>query len=351
MLSTARHVALRQAFGPAVLVRPILITTLSPAMGTAALLAVRRGALTVQSRNMHASRYGRHRYSRDDQSCPPGGRAGWWATAAGPRVPDSPGRSAVKFGASVAAGVLAFAVAKPLILTVLGAGLGYGAFRITRTWLDLRFPPRYSQYYYQRPVHDADPAGGAGNKDADPYANDPVAQWLKDMGVPRHTPTPGAADPMAAAFFGRMARMGDRFARTMAAAHPALLDAPATVHSLVVEEITRRDSELARAVVMALNVPGVSDVRFAAPTTVSRAITTTASETGVATTSATLEIGLDAIASTSGALVSVVAGADVPDTTNGRVHLKWVRVANGPTVNIDRWGGGWVDAAAPPKSS
>ncbi|KAJ3359600.1 hypothetical protein GGF32_009156 [Allomyces javanicus] len=316
-------------------------------MGTAALLAVRRGALTVQSRNMHASRYGRHRYTRDDQSCPPGGRAGWWAAAAGPRVPDSPGRSAVKFGASVAAGVLAFAVAKPLILTVLGAGLGYGAFRITRTWLDLRFPPRYPQYYYQRPTHDADPATA---KDADPYANDPVAQWLKDMGVPRNTPTPGAADPMAAAFFGRMARMGDRFARTMAAAHPALLDAPATVHSLVVEEITRRDSELARAVVLALNVPGVNDVQFSAPTSVSRAITTTTSATGVATTSATLEIGLDAIAS-SGSVVGVVAGADVPDTTNGRVHLKWVRVANGPTVNIDRWGGGWVDAAAPPKSS
>ncbi|KNE58664.1 hypothetical protein AMAG_04221 [Allomyces macrogynus ATCC 38327] len=347
MLSTARHVALRPALGAAILVRPILITTLSPAMGTAALLAVRRGALTVQNRNLHASRYGRHRYSRDDPSC---GRAGWWAAAAGPRVPDSPGRSAVKFGASVAAGVLAFAVAKPLILTVLGAGLGYGAFRVTRTWLDLRFPPRYPQYYYQHPVHDTDPAGGTA-KEADPYANDPVAQWLKDMGVPRNPPTPGTADPMAAVFFGRMARMGEKFARTMAAAHPALLDAPSTVHSLVVEEITRRDSELARAVVLALNAPGVNDVRFAAPTSVSRAITTTTSETGGATTSATLEIGLDAISSTSGSMVGVVAGAEVPDTTNGRVHLKWVRVANGPTVNIDRWGGGWVDAAAPPKSS
>ncbi|KAJ3078729.1 hypothetical protein HK102_004277, partial [Quaeritorhiza haematococci] len=47
---------------------------------------------------------------------------------------------------SVGAGVLAFTFMKPIVYTILGVAFGYGAYRLTRNWLDRRYDTDYGSH-------------------------------------------------------------------------------------------------------------------------------------------------------------------------------------------------------------
>ncbi|KAI9223028.1 hypothetical protein BC828DRAFT_403515 [Blastocladiella britannica] len=273
-------------------------------------------------------------------------------------------RNLAKVGVSVGAGVMVFSLTKPLFFLIVGGGLGFGAYRLTRNWLDIQFPPNNGGYQAYGGPSDA----AAWSPQVKPWNAAAARSPLMRSGPFAATDPVSAVLRSAAGGFRntdgdmqRVLRWSTHAARTLGlVSGPHLLQAATT--AFVVQ-----DAAVRRAVLAAVDVNDytLSDATPINAPTVSFGPFRSASESfasvrtgsdAAAVVRSDLEIEFDAVASTgqsvpiraAGSLVARPAAATNPATD--RVVVKWVQVGDGPRIAVPEEAE-FVDAAKPTSPS